>query len=297
MQEIYIMKTILAATDFSAASHNAVVYAASLARVFDSHLVLYNAYRQVLSPAIEPVEIFTLEKTRQQAEQQLRHEAAAIDPYSQLVVETLCNENDPARGIAEAAINCKANMIVTGMKGSGKGIRKVIGSTATALIRKATVPVIVVPEKASSGRLDTIALATESDLSPESDPHMLDILREIGERFSSKLYLVRIAKNKFEEAFEILNRPFRINKMVGSLHPVFECIKGTHVAKALNDFVKEYRVDMVALLPHKHSFAARLLAGSTSRSMMFETKVPLLILPDLPREAKGGSRLKKESSL
>lgn len=290
------MKHILAPTDFSNAAHNAVVYAASLAKVFNARLTLYHAYRQILPP--DSPAILTLQEIKDMANWRLEQEAGAIDLYSQLAVETISNEeNEPATGILQAARDSKADMIVMGMKGSGKNIRRVVGSTVTSLIRKTTVPVIVVPEAVRSGKLETIALATESDVSPESDPHILDRLRELGERFSSKLYLIRIAKNKFAEAFEILNRPFKISKMLSTLDPVYESIEGKDVIKALNEFTGKYRVNMLALLPHKHSLPARLLGKSTTRSMVFETKIPLLILPDPHREPQTGSRLKKESTL
>jgi len=85
-------------------------------------------------------------------------------------------------------------------------VRRVLGSTATALAGKSTIPLMVVPEEATYTRLDTVALATESDIEPEKDVHLLDALREIAERFQPKLYLVRITKDRFEEAYEVLNR-------------------------------------------------------------------------------------------
>jgi nucleotide-binding universal stress UspA family protein len=291
------MKTILAATDFSSAAHNAAVYAASLAKVFNARLILYNAYQQIAYPAVEATAFISEEELKGQVKQQLEKEAAALDRYSQIVVETVFDENSPANGILEAAENCKANIIVMGMKASGKGLRKLIGSAVTGLIRKTTIPVIVVPEEVRSGRLNTMAFATDSDISPESDPHILDRLRELGERFSSKLYLVRIAKNKFSEAFEVLNRPFRINRMVRTLDPVYEAIEGKDITIALSDFIREYKVDMLALLPHKHSLLETWFNKSITRSMVFETHIPLLILPEYQRELENTTDLGRKSSL
>lgn len=73
------MKTILAATDFSAAAHNAAVYAASLAKVFSARLVIYNAWQQILSPAMEAPDITPLPELREISEGQLSNEAAALE--------------------------------------------------------------------------------------------------------------------------------------------------------------------------------------------------------------------------
>lgn len=278
------MKVILAATDFTPAAHNATVYAASLARVFNARLILYNAYQQILTPAVEAPVFISTEELKKYTEEKLTQEVSRLDPYSQLTIETACTEHTEAIGIEEAARRSKADIIVTGMKSQGKGIRRIIGSTVTALLRKSAVPVIVVPEEARSGTMMNIALATDSDASPDSDPHMLDTLCELGERFSSKLYLIRVTKNKFEEAFEVMNRPFKINRMVSSLDPVYQCIEGKEVATALNDFIKSYNIDMLALVPHKHSLLERWFSKSTTRSMIFETEIPLLILPEVKRD-------------
>lgn len=129
-----------------------------------------------------------------------------------------------------------------------------------------------------------IALATDGDASPDSDPHMPDMLREVGERFSSEVYLIRVTKNKFEEAFEVMNRPFKINRMVSSLDPAYQCIEGKQVTNALNDFIRDYKIDMLALVPHKQSLLESWFSRNTTRSMIFETEIPILILPEVKKE-------------
>lgn len=47
------MKTILVATDFSAAAHNASLYAVELARAFNARIILFNAFQQAPVPVSE----------------------------------------------------------------------------------------------------------------------------------------------------------------------------------------------------------------------------------------------------
>lgn len=273
------MKTILAATDFSAAAHNACVYAASLAKVFDARLVVYHAYQEMFTPALETTVFTATPEARKISEERLSREAASLDLFGQLSVDTVMEDADPAFGIQEAAVNCRADVIIVGMKALGKGMRRILGSTVTSLIAKVEVPIIVVPEDYQSGRLKTIAFATDTDADLLTDVHVLRVLRELGERFSCKLYLVHVAKDEMQEAFEVLNPPTRISKIVSSLEPVFQPIIGKKVTRALNDFVDEHQIDMLALLPHKHSLLGRWFMKSTTVKMVFDAKIPLLILP------------------
>jgi hypothetical protein len=124
-------------------------------------------------------------------------------------------------------------------------------------------------------------LANDHDTDAETDPRLFDMLRELGERFKSKLYVVRIATNQFEESYEVYNRPLRLMKLVRSLGPVYECFEYSNQERGLNEFVKRHGVDILALLPHHHSIADRLFAKSTTRTMIFDSEVPLLIIPGI----------------
>ena len=203
-------------------------------------------------------------------------------------------EGSAANTILKAATDAKADLIVTGMKKTGKGVRRIFGSVVTTLARKTNIPLLVVPEETKYAPVNTIALANENDLAPDADHHMLDSLREIAERFHSKVYLVRIAEDRFKEAFEVFNSPFKINRMLRTLDPVHESIVGKDVPVALDDFALRYHVDILAMLPHKHSLMERLFFKSTTREMVFETHLPLLILPDLHKEVKEPSRSEED---
>jgi hypothetical protein len=188
----------------------------------------------------------------------------------------------------------KADIIIIGMKGTGKNFRKIFGSTVTALARITTVPLIVVPQEAKYSDPSTIVLANETDLEEHTDKHALDTLLEIGERFHSKLYMVRVAKNKYHKDFEVRNRPLRLNKMVGSLDPQYQYLHGTNTPKVLNEFISEHNINILALLPHKHSLIERFFI---TRSMAFETHILLLIIPDLQKEESEHSKYNKEEVL
>jgi|RhiMetdeSRZDD1v2_1073273.scaffolds.fasta_scaffold02810_13 nucleotide-binding universal stress UspA family protein len=276
-----VMKTILIATDFSDAAHNASLYGVELAKAFNARVILFCAYQQVPVPITE-TPVLTLEEMSIRTQRQLEMEAKAINKRETVILETIHKEGTATSSILEAAKQNNADIIITGMKGSGKNLRKVFGSTASALAAKSTIPLIVVPEEAQFSRIDTIALANESDIEPDADVHLLDALREIAEIFQPKLYLVRIAQTRFREAFEILNRPFKLIRLMQSFDPVYESIEGRDIPKALNQFIESYHVNMLAMLAHKHSLPERWFIKSTTRSMVFESHIPLLILPDRP---------------
>jgi len=291
------MKTIVVATDFSDAAHNASLYAVELAKAFNARLILFSAYQQVGGPAWEVPVILNLEEMLLQVQRRLEDEASIIAAGNAVNVSICSKAGFAPDAIIKVVEENNADMIIAGMKKSGKGIRRFFGSTVSALVKKLKVPMIIVPEETTYSPVTTIALANEKDLAPDADRRSLDALRELGERFHAKLYLIRIAKNKVAETFELLNRPFQINRMLRTLDPVYKCIEDKDVSKALNEFNAAYHVDMMALLPHKHSLIDRWFSKSTTHDMIFETPIPLLILPDIHAKQSGLNIAESNSSL
>jgi nucleotide-binding universal stress UspA family protein len=290
------MKTILVATDFSNASDNAVNYGAALAGAFNARLILFNAY-QVPIPVSETPIIISREDIESGLQYKMKAETKRLEAAHTINISTDYKEGPAANTILKAAGEEKADLIIAGMKKTGKGVRRIFGSVVTTLARKANIPLLVVPEEATYTPVTTIALANENDLAPDTDYRILDSLREIAERFHSKVYLVRIAENRFKEAFEVLNSPFKLTRMLRTLDPVYQSIEGKDIPVALDDFALRYHVNILAMLPHKHSLMERLFFKSTTREMAFETHLPLLILPDLHKERKEPSRSEEDVTM
>ena len=279
------MKTILVATDFSEASRNASIYAAQLASAFNARLLLFGAYQHIAVPVTEAPVLLASEYVRKITQQLLEQEKASLSTAYEIDIEISCNEGPAADMILITAREKKADLIIAGMKDYGIGLRKLLGSTVTALARKTKIPLIVIPANATYTPISSIALAIESDLETDANNHLLDALKEIGEKFHSKLYLIKVVNNRWNQAYQFSNRPLKLTKLISTLNPLYECVEGNDIISALNQFIKGYRIDMLAMLPHKHSLMDTWFIKSTTRSMVFKTQVPLLILPDPQGEA------------
>ncbi|WP_127127436.1 universal stress protein [Pseudoflavitalea rhizosphaerae] len=279
------MKTILVCTDFSPAARNACSYAASLADSLKARLVLINAWQ------LEPVVVTDISRVivpademRQRNEDLLKQEMVRLHALRDLQVVTSSREGFPVQTILQAVEEWDAGIIVTGMKAAGKNIRRVFGSTVTGLVHKSNIPVIVVPEHASFQQPSNIALAWQSDAASDTDPALLEVLQMIGEKFHSAIYLVHVSKNKYREAFAVLNKPFRLQRMLKELQPELENIHGKDLGKVLSEFVRENDIQMLALMPHKQNLLDWLFMASDTRKLVFESIVPILVLPGIKTE-------------
>lgn len=274
------MKTILVATDFSATANNAFKYAKEFATVFNAKLVLFSAYTQVPAPVREAAVIITAGEMRQVTLRRLNDSLRESGDIAKVPVHVMCKEGAPAKTIMETAAEVDADLIITGMKEGGRGFRMTFGSTVTELARKTKVPMLVIPEKSRYTPVKSLALATEKDLELTESAEVVKIFQQVAQAYHSRVLMIRVAPDEVSEAVEMLNRPLRLNKILGSLDAEYECVRDSDVIAALNHFIETKNVDMLAMIPHRHSFMARLLYKHNTGTMAFETPVPLLVLPE-----------------
>jgi nucleotide-binding universal stress UspA family protein len=272
------MKTILAVTDFSKASRNALLYSLKLAKAFDAKLILFHAFQQIAIPSIDSTAIITPEDIKSLVRKKLQQQLDSVNNTGHFPVEIRYEEGPAGSSIlAEAALQ-KADIIVSGMKRSGKLFRQVFGSTVTYLASHTQVPMIVVPENAIFIPPGKIALA--SDIAPEPGANTLDILTEIGLQFQSKIYIIRVSSNRFEEVYELHHPPAKFSCLSKVLDTHYEYSKSRHITEALNAYIEGNSINMMTLVPHKHTLTERCFFKSNTRSMIFNSRVPLLILPE-----------------
>jgi nucleotide-binding universal stress UspA family protein len=272
------MRSILIATDFSPAARNAALYGLELAKAFNSGIILTNAYQQMPIPIAADV-IDTPEDLRRSIQEQLDNEALFLRVGTKVPVETVCGEGPATSVILDIAKKGKAEMILLGMKGSGLGMRKFFGSTVTALARRMTIPLMVIPEEAKY--VDPLRIALADDIRPDANIHILDPLRLIAQRFHSKLFVVRVVNDQAGEKVEFLDMPANLKKAMRTLDPLYEYPVDKDIVHGLKGFIATREINMLVMIPHKHSLLERWLVKSNTRSMIFEAFIPLLILPDI----------------
>ncbi len=142
--------TILAATDFSEASEQAVSYAASLAREYGATLHLLHVVPDpVLAAAWSEAYAYDLDKLgerlRRDAERQLAERAARIEG---IVVTRDALIGRPASIITAMAADRDVDLIVMGTHGRSGVSHLFMGSVAERVVRTAPCPVLTVREGA-----------------------------------------------------------------------------------------------------------------------------------------------------
>src|SRR5882724_5919502 len=139
-------RTIVCPVDFSAQSLHALDYALSLAKHYDSTLVLCHVVEiQVITPPMEPLVAVgsVLEDVTSTAQEELKKLAEELKPRVSKLIPILC-EGSPAEETMRVAKDHSADLVVIGTHGRSGFDRLIFGSTTENLLRRASCPVLIV---------------------------------------------------------------------------------------------------------------------------------------------------------
>jgi nucleotide-binding universal stress UspA family protein len=271
------MKTILIATDFSKASRSASLYGWQLGMAMKANVILFTAY-----PVSHPIGALNVKvppfDPRMQAEKKLVDESDLIVNGDGSQMDIICEEGVAHDMILTIAAEKGADLIIMGMNGSGRNFKKLLGSTTTSLIKDSKIPVLVVPEEATFTALKHIVYASGVFMDITIGP--IDQIGWLTNFFNSKLFVVRVVKDSYEEVRESVNTPQNLRKELKKLATTFDFPVNTNITYGLNDFIKEQSIDLLVMSPHKHEWFDRIFQRNETMDMIFHSHIPLLVIPD-----------------
>lgn len=275
-------KKILFPTDFSAPASNAFRYALQLADQLEANIEVLH----VVFPEAEPLDfpVLVAQATQMRLESAKEQLKQFVDIGLTQMLQQLKNApaitsdielGTPSKSIADTAERDDIDLIVMGTKGAHKNIEKIMGSVASAVVKKAHCPVLVVPENAQF-QLKDIAYASNLN---EADPFLIWKMIRLLELESPTIRCIHLnlgGEDVSAEAMEEMQDFFRERSPNLKIH--FQNLPGENVIDGLNDIADYYAVDLLAMYQPNRSFFDNLFHQSSTKEMALKTLVPLLIL-------------------
>ena len=272
------MKTILVPTDFSSISNNATNYAVELAKFTKAKIILFHAFYVpivttdvIVVPPMDEIEESNMSVLKN-IEKKLHKKYG-----KNIEIETKCKYGFPIDEINQAIKQYKADLVVMGMHGAGKFSEKFIGSTTTSLIRKSTCPILAIERHVRFKPIKKIAFAC--DYRAIHKTSILDPLKEIVRLFKSHVNVVNIVPK--EEKMPSLDKAVSGVKLEHALEDInhtYYFAQNEDVVNGINDFVAQKKMDMVVMIPRKHSLLNSIFNEPETKRIAFHTKVPLLAI-------------------
>lgn len=266
--------------DFSETAENAFCYALDLAERFGASVRLVhveqppadfgNALRFEASGDSRPYKERLLTSL---CERYLRSRVDAsglprVEVTSELITGSVVEE------IVRLSREESTDLVVMGTTGESGLFGRWFGGISTLVARRAACPVLLIPEGIRFKNYRNIVYASAQE--PSEEQILQDIIN-FAHPFGPSIYFVHIQENKLNP-YQVLDMPegriFQSNGLTFHL----TTIESQNVAEGLAQFAEESRADLMVMSTTHRNFVEELFRKSTTRRMIFNTRIPLMIL-------------------
>ncbi len=263
------IKNILVPIDFSECATNAMNYAARLARKFESKVMLLHvaestvsedetAFRQYKDDKLEAIEKMTDQ-----------------DPaFANIISEVKIDNGELKDSVLSMIDEFCVDMVVMGTEGAHGVIDELKGSHTYEILKDSKVPLSIVPVGVRYREPAKIGFAT--DLKDVEHSLTMDVLLDFTYAFNAELDIFHIRGSRGENPDE---QYFVIKELdeyfSGVDHRFFE-IEDDNIAEGIDRFVRSNNIDMLAIMPRRHSLLEQVSHESTTKKVAHHTGLPLL---------------------
>lgn len=274
------MKLLLVPTDFSENSHKAVRYAAEIARESGAEIILMNAWH-VTPTDSEFVEFNTLASYQLLADasqESLMKAKSQLEDEQMVKVNILSKEGLAADVIPLVMEDTGAGLTIMGTRGMGAVGRTLLGSVTSRVIDLAKGPVLAIPPEAPlAPKFEQIAFATDFH---DNDAESLALLIEIASIYNAHITVVHFKSEipRDETDQDFFNQYEKIHRERFSYPRLsFEFIRTDRLNDAMDRFVENRYIDLLALASMKRSTWQRFFDPSLTKHELGRLKIPLLV--------------------
>jgi nucleotide-binding universal stress UspA family protein len=271
------MSRILIPTDFSPVADNALKYAMDMATQYQLDITLAHVVQLTSTDVANVVYIDLMKEMTEHAEEKMLEKVMGLrTEYPHLnfdfniqeglfldSLEAICNEIRPVA-------------VIMGITGSGEGIDKLIGSNAILAMDNLSFPLVVIPKSGYFQSINKICFACDLKHVATSTP--LLAIKVFAQLFNAEIHILNI---DFQNRLFTAKTPNEIdvlNAMFDGIPHHFHYVENENIQEGLNDFISQNEMDMVIMLPKKHSWLEGLFRKSQTKEMLYHSQIPVLAL-------------------
>jgi len=266
---------ILVPTDFSNKSVNALRYALALAQYYPADIHLLHVYHVpiTLGVSVYPMDEDLLHIVEEEANEKLK-ELMTQEAPSLSLSQLHTRLGFAVDEIENFTKSQSIDLIVMGARGGGAQ-EAIWGSTATTLMQRCSLPIILVPENAAFRGFFNIAFACDGGCMAA---HTLSYLKFFAHKSNAIIHCVSV-----QEKVADIQKPEVVKQIEQAFpgHMHHFCIsQHSQLEEALQEFVHQHNIDLLVMTPRHHDFWTRLFKGSSTKKMAFKTDTPLFVLKE-----------------
>ena len=257
------MHRVIIPVDFSDTSLNAARFTAQmLAGKKDAIAILYHCYEKEADRAIsisylESLKNELLEKGDSAVEYELEMGGDLIDNLEKL------------------SHSRRASLIAMGITGRSALQQKLIGSHTLKMVDRGICPVMIIPPDSAFRGIQHVAFASDFSDVINSTPTVL--LNAVLEMFNPKLHIVNVNPEHYVSITdEYRSEENKLKEMFSDYNTEFFFIGMNDFYDAIDNFIRDYSIDLLVTIPRHHSNARKLFSSTHTKMLAYHSHIPLL---------------------
>jgi nucleotide-binding universal stress UspA family protein len=272
------MKLIIAPTDFSALSDNAIKYATDMATTMGMNLMLVNVYQLPISFSEVPLVTISLDQIREISENKLAELKENLETITagklKIYIESRLGE--VGEEISKLTETLSPFAIIMGTRGTSGAGRFFMGSNSISVISKVGVPVFVIPPGVRFKPFKKVGLATDLEAVVENTP--VSKIKEVVQIFDAELHVLNVDYHRRHFTTDTPGETLNMDSLLAGMNPIYDFIENKNIDEGLNEFAEKNNLDLLITLPKKHSMLERFFEKSTTRELIHETHIPIMCI-------------------
>lgn len=189
-------------------------------------------------------------------------------------------EGLPEEEIIAYAKEYHPTLIVMGTRGNKQKNMDLIGSVTAEVIEASKAPLLAIPENMpfdDIGKIKQLGFATSFN---ESDILAFDKFVSLFDGYNANIQIFNISTSKNEwNEIRLTGFSEYLKKQYPNLTINFNVLSDGDLLNAIEKFVEEKQIDMIAFSTYRRSVIMRIFNPSIARKMLFHGNTPLLVIP------------------
>jgi hypothetical protein len=152
-----------------------------------------------------------------------------------------------------------------------------MGSNTLNLIKRGTVPVIIVPPHARSQSAKNVMLLTDFKDIENTIP--VPTVKSVLELFKPRLHIVNVDHEHYVQVTdEYKGERAKLEGLLKDYSPEFYFIRLFDFMDAINQFVVDNKIDLILTFPRKHSFLSNVFKTTNTSQLAYHSHVPIVAI-------------------
>jgi len=169
----------------------------------------------------------------------------------------------------------RATLVVVGINGKSTLGQTIFGNHTLKLVDKNLYPVLIIPPDASYHGINHVAFAADFINIEATTPSAL--INSVLVMFNPMLHIVNVSSEHYVSITdEIQQGKEKFKELFSNYKMEFYFITINNFQEALDNFVKDYKIDILITIPKHQSNAFSLFKSTHTRRLAYHSHIPIL---------------------